>query len=309
MGFPLKPPKPNPRRWTWAVVFVGSLLVLVAVNVSVWAAAFYFHRVPGVAVPPMKTAPPLYDPGATLTEVLVTDLRGDQPREYRVADYPPFDSQQRYRTLRRKTVPPPGALFHVSFSYADGKTNEIALLREAERLMILCGDAQSLHGDERSVTNEGVLDFLDSAWAMDIIADLRSYDPDEFARGLKRREERGDELTKELLDQLNKPEIFGGRVVPRLRLLLRPTQGVPLQFGPSLFGYNPEGDRRAELLRDGMLDHLEAIYTLPPRQRSSLSHSEEKPICDVLYWLMNAEPDNRLAYSPQLATQVGSYST
>jgi hypothetical protein len=271
------------------------LLLFVAVNVSVWAAAIYFHRIPGVAAPPMKTAPPPYNPGVTLTEILVTDLRGEKPLEYRANGYPPpFDSVPRYRTLRRKTISPPGALFHVRFSYGDGTTNEIALLRETERLIILCGDERSLNGDERNATNEDIVDFLDSAWAMDICADLRSYDPDEFARGMARREELGDKLTEELCDQLTRPEVFGGHAEPRLRLLLRPTQGVPLQIGPSLFGFNPKGDQRAELIRDALLDQLQACYSLRPELRESRVNSQVGPICDLLFWLMNAESDDHL---------------
>lgn len=282
-----------------ASIVVCSLLLLVAVNVSLWAVAVFFYRIPGVAVPPMKTDPGASNPRAALTEVVVTDLRGNAPREYRAAGYPPpFNSVPHYRSWREKTPAPSGALYHVRFTYDDRTTNEFAVLREGEQLRVLCGD-------EASPADEVLIDYLDSAWAMDILADLRSYDPDEFARGMARREELGDKLTEELLDQLIKPEVFGGHVVPRLRLLLRPTQGVPLQSGPSLFGYKPGDDPRAAVIGKRLLQQLRTCYSAPLEQRTASTFSEHGPICDLLYWLLDGKGDDELTDILATATSPG----
>jgi hypothetical protein len=204
MGIPLKPPKPNSRRGT-AVLIACGVLLLVAANASVWA-AYYFRQLPGMGAPPPKTANTRAH--ALLTEIIVTDLRGEAPRDYRAASFPPPLMRVRpYYDARRKTPPPPDALFHVRCTYDDRTTSEFAVERDGKQLVVLCGD-------DIQPAPTGLLDFLDSAWAMDIVADLRSYDPDEFTRGLACREERGDELTQELLDQLNRYEVFGATLCP-----------------------------------------------------------------------------------------------
>lgn len=287
MGFPFKPPKPQPRRWL-AVLITSGVLLLVAVNASVWA-AYYFRQLPGMVAPPLKTANTRAH--ALLTEIIVTDLRGDEPRDYRAASFPPpLMRVSPYYNSRRKTPPPPGALFHLRCTYDDRTRSEIAVKRNGKQFVVLCGD------DSRPAP-AGLIDFLDSAWAMDIVADLRSYDPDEFARGLARREERGDELTQELLDQLKKYDVFGGDVVPRLKHLLRPTRGAPLKIGPDMLGFRFGAEPRAAAVQKGLFAYLRHCHSVAENDPEGAGYAwvEYRPACDLLFWIADRQGEEDVA--------------
>jgi hypothetical protein len=230
-----------------------------------------------------------------LSDILITDLRGDAPRKYRAMTVPlRYGPEQPYLNLRRATPPGKDALYHVRFAYDDTSSNEIVVLRRGERHLVACGAMQFAASD-------GLLDFLDSAWAMDIVASLRSYDPDEFANGLACRDKSGDALSAELCDQLMKPEVFGF-VVPQLRLLLRPTPGAPQHTGPSLVGCDLAGQPQAELVRKRLIEYLRTAHSpyQPDRPYRDLEHGA---VCSLLYRL--ADDRDREAVAELVASSLG----
>jgi hypothetical protein len=275
----MKKPIPSRRTWRFWLV-VGTLAVAgVAINASLWA--YFYLRGGHLTRPVVKPSPGHTVQSVPLIAGIVTDLKAPGQPKHRLSSYPlRMDPNQPFRTRRVTTEPGKDAHYHVRLEFDDGKACEFVIDGPETSPILVCGDYMN-EADQK------LIDFLDSAWSMDILHQLASYDPDEFRQGLARREEAGDKLTLELCDQLGKPETFGGHTVWQLRLLLEPTPGSV--GGPPLFDFDPTSDRRAALIRERLLNYLRTCHSEARKREGGHFDQEHGAACDLLYRLVTAE--------------------